>query len=403
MAGERYVATATSSAKGQSGTCTTTLSEQQVYEREIMLTIRQILHAVKACKGVSSKEVPLFKAELEPLPSSDSSAGGRTPRRKQSSDEVTTAANNQSSTRSTDSDAGADIDPEAFVGAFFADDDWTSAQEEFLCSVSRASALLQEDLLVSPMICPPGPPPGLGYCDERPKGWHPCAEAEEISTDKYWQLLARLRRAPGGAVPLNELRAKAPAGLYHLMGDANTFRAWLRHRTGLVEVTGTPGEEWLVLTAPEKVIDDRRSLRRRHGQGEGKVVEPERSLKGRGFALDPKAAEYTPGVSFGGFNPDASEFVPNFLGSEGCYEAHDWGQDSQPLDEELVASVAADLLGEEEAAEHLHAMQYAAAGYFFPQAWKAAEDQPPSRKSKKAKQELRVLNGGSVCGDFTEA
>jgi len=372
MAGGRCVAEATGAAKGPSVTSNPAVTEQQVYERETMLTIRQILH----------------KAELEPQPSSDSSTGARTPRaRKQSSDEVTTAANNQSSSRSTDSDAGADIDPEAFVGAFFAEEDWASAREEFLCSVSRATALLHEELLVRPMICPPGPPPGLGFNDERPKdkGWHPCAEAEEISTDKYWQLLARLRRAPGGAVPLKELRAKAPAGLYQLMGDANKFQAWLRHRTGLVEVTGPPGEEWLVLTAPDKVIDDRRSLRRRHGQGEGKVVEPERSMKGRGFAFNPQAAEYTPGMSFGGFNPETSEFVPNFFGVEEGFEVHDWGQDGQPVDEELIASVAADLLGDAEAAEQFFSMQ----GCFYPQvqAWEASAFQPQRLKSKKAKQE----------------
>lgn len=221
------------------------------------------------------------------------------------------------------------------------------------------------------------PPPGLGFEDEKrkDKGWQPCAEAEEISTDKYWQLLARLRRAPNGAVPLKELQAKAPAGLYQLMGDATSFGAWLRHRTGLVEVTGLPGEEWLVLNAPERMAADHRALRRR--QGEAKVIDPEKSMKGKVASMDAQAVEYNPGF-FGGFNPSAMEFVPSFCGGDGSFEFHDWGNDSHSVNDDAANMAPEMAFG-------------AMAGFFYPMPFFASGfvdaevSKKPSKTTKNAK------------------
>lgn len=171
-------------------------------------------------------------------------------------------------------------------------------------------------------------------------GWNTAEEIEDISTEKYWQLLARLRRAPGGALTLRELRAKAPEGLQRLMSDAQVFGAWLKHRTGVVEVTGSMGDEWVVLTTSE-AQDDRRSLRKgKHPEASKESKECKEANNGR-FSFDPKAVEFAPSC----LNSTAAEFVPFGPGEvkDGESECFMDFTGEYPVDVELLAAVAADL------------------------------------------------------------
>jgi len=68
----------------------------------------------------------------------------------------------------------------------------------------------------------------------------------------YSQVLTRLRRAPGGKMSLVALRQEAPHELRAVMRDGAVFATWLSHHTGIVEVCGTRGAEWVVLHTPHK-------------------------------------------------------------------------------------------------------------------------------------------------------
>eukprot|EP00442_Polarella_glacialis_P009884 CAMPEP_0115083498 /NCGR_PEP_ID=MMETSP0227-20121206/20596_1 /TAXON_ID=89957 /ORGANISM="Polarella glacialis, Strain CCMP 1383" /LENGTH=477 /DNA_ID=CAMNT_0002471917 /DNA_START=74 /DNA_END=1507 /DNA_ORIENTATION=+ len=107
---------------------------------------------------------------------------------------------------------------------------------------------------------------------------------------EYSQLLTRMRRASGGTVPLALLREEAPIELRKIMKDAAAFSAWLAHRTGLIEVSGSPGQEMVTLTLPRS--------------------EPKAPAKASiSFALNPQATEFLPVFGFA-FDPWATEFVP---------------------------------------------------------------------------------------------
>eukprot|EP00930_Biecheleria_cincta_P095560 TRINITY_DN87509_c0_g1_i1.p1 TRINITY_DN87509_c0_g1~~TRINITY_DN87509_c0_g1_i1.p1 ORF type:complete len:493 (+),score=78.53 TRINITY_DN87509_c0_g1_i1:74-1480(+) len=69
---------------------------------------------------------------------------------------------------------------------------------------------------------------------------------------KYSQILTRLRRAPGGKISLLALRQEAPHELRAVMRDGASFAAWLSHHTGIVEVCGAKGAEWVVLHTPHE-------------------------------------------------------------------------------------------------------------------------------------------------------
>lgn len=66
------------------------------------------------------------------------------------------------------------------------------------------------------------------------------------------QLLNRIRHAPGRSVPLATLVDEAPLDLKLLLQDAEAFATWLRHRTGLLQVKGLAGDEYVTWAGSTK-------------------------------------------------------------------------------------------------------------------------------------------------------
>ncbi|CAJ1353242.1 unnamed protein product [Effrenium voratum] len=85
-------------------------------------------------------------------------------------------------------------------------------------------------------------------------------------------LLNRVRRAPGHSVLLATLCQEAPPELKLLMKEGQAFATWLRHRTGLLEVKGLPGEEFVVWVGSVK----------------------ETAAEQTDFAFNPQATEFNP-------------------------------------------------------------------------------------------------------------
>lgn len=86
------------------------------------------------------------------------------------------------------------------------------------------------------------------------------------------QLLNRIRRAPGRSVPLATLVDEAPLDLKLLLQDAEAFATWLRHRTGLLQVKGLAGDEYVTWAGSTK----------------------ESAEESHEFAFNPQASEFNP-------------------------------------------------------------------------------------------------------------
>lgn len=85
-------------------------------------------------------------------------------------------------------------------------------------------------------------------------------------------LLNRIRRAPGRSVPLATLADEAPLDLKLLLQDAEAFATWLRHRTGLLQVKGLAGDEYVTWAGSTK----------------------ESAEESHEFAFNPQASEFNP-------------------------------------------------------------------------------------------------------------
>lgn len=131
-----------------------------------------------------------------------------------------------------------------------------------------------------------------------PKHW---SQLQDGTNKDYSFLLTRLQREPNTTIALSALRREAPKELRRVMKDPKAFATWLRHRTGLIEVSGPAGKELVFLK--QSVHEQKNPV-----VAETTAVD---EVCTACFSLNPAAAEFVPPSSevMQSLNADTSSFL----------------------------------------------------------------------------------------------
>lgn len=129
------------------------------------------------------------------------------------------------------------------------------------------------------------------------KHWSQLHDGEN---EDYSFLLTRLRQEPNSTIAISALRREAPKELRRVMKDPKAFATWLRHRTGLIEVSGPAGKELVVL---KQSVHEQRNPAVAESTVEEVCTVP--------FSLNPAAAEFVPpGIeAMQSLNAETSSFL----------------------------------------------------------------------------------------------
>lgn len=188
------------------------------------------------------------------------------------------------------------------------------------------------------------------------------------------QLLNRIRRAPGRTVSLATLADEAPLDLKILLQDPEAFSTWLRHRTGLLQVKGSAGEEYVEYATWAGSKDS---------AGES------------AFAFNPQASEFNPWMYGDDCNDCNYDFDEYMTVEEAAMMYYGEGQDGMdcglPGQEGIDFALPGEMLGDASPGAGAEDLALSAIGP-PPGLGQEAEEPPPKEKEIAAEVTFGALN-----------